>query len=233
MRINKYLAALGICSRREADKLIEEGKIFINKKRAKLGDQVSEKDSIVVNGKPVMHKMPEKVYMAFNKPYSVISTTDKMSANKIMDYIKVPFRVYPVGRLDVRSSGLIILTNDGELVNMLLKSKNNKEKEYIVKVNKPLTDEVLKKFERGGIYMDRKKTLPAKINKINDTEFSITIVQGIKRQIRRMCENMGYEVKSLIRVRIAGVLLGDLPRGKWRYLSEEEVESLKNKNENI
>jgi 23S rRNA pseudouridine2604 synthase len=226
MRINKYLANAGVCSRREADKFIESGKVFINGERAVLGQDVSDKDKVKFQGKFVSLEGIKKIYIAFNKPYSVITTTDLKSPNNIMEYVNAPSRVYPVGRLDVKSTGLILLTNDGDLVNRLLKAENRKEKEYMVMVNKPLEEKMLEKIRRGGILMDGRRTLPAKVEQIDTHKFSIIIVQGIKRQIRRVCENLGYIVMSLKRVRIAGVELRDLKEGKWRFLTEEEVKSL-------
>ncbi len=224
-RINKFLAQAGICSRREADKLIETGKVTINGKKAQLGTAVSEKDHIKLNGKLISEK-EKKVYIAFHKPFGVITTTNPESTNNIMEYFKIPERIYPIGRLDVQSSGLILLTNDGAIVNRLLKAENKQEKEYIVTVNKPLTDEAIEKLEKG-IMLDRRKTLPAKVKKRSTHQMSITIVQGINRQIRRMCEALGYDVKILKRTRIASIELKDLQRGKWRYLSDKEIRTLK------
>jgi 23S rRNA pseudouridine2604 synthase len=243
-RINKLLSQLGVCSRREADRLIELGKVTINGKKAGLGDQAEISDKIVVDGKPVSNKEIKKIYIAFHKPFGVITTTDPNKNNNVLEYIDMPERVYPIGRLDVESSGLILLTNDGDIVNKLLKSKSKVEKEYIVTVDKPFTPEALKKLASGvflshtkilknkvgvnrRVSMGKFKTLPAKIQKISPTQISITIVQGMNRQVRRMCEVLGFAVKILKRVRIANIHLNELPRGKWRPLTEEEIKGIK------
>jgi len=227
-RINKFLAETGSCSRRQADKLIEGGEVTINNKTAKLGDKVSTSDTIKINGKTVI-KETKKIYIAFHKPFGVITTTDQNSENNIMEYFKdIPQRIYPVGRLDVESSGLILLTNDGDLVNTILKSKHNQEKEYLVTLDKPITDEAIKKLETG-IFLDGRNTLSAKVKKRNPHQISITIIQGINRQIRRMCEAVGYEIKVLKRIRIAGITLNEISRGKWRHLTPEEIKRLTNK----
>lgn len=242
-RINKLLSEMGICSRREADKLIEKGKIMINGKKAQLGDQAEVTDEIEVNGKKIANKKAEKIYIAFHKPFGVITTTDPNKGNNVLDYIDVKERVYPVGRLDVESSGLILITNDGDIVNKLLKAGSKIEKEYMVTVDKPVTPLLLTKMEKGvyiprtkvvknpegmtrHIPMGKFKTLPASVKKISPTQFAITIVQGMNRQIRRMCEVLGFKVKILKRVRIGKILLDELPRGKWRYLTDEEIQSI-------
>ncbi|HLG25452.1 MAG TPA: pseudouridine synthase [Candidatus Gracilibacteria bacterium] len=225
LRINKYLATAGLCSRREADKLIEKGKVFINGRRARLGDTVNPEDTVEVDHKPVKADL-KKIYIAFHKPYGVITTTNRESENNIMEYIDLPQRVFPVGRLDVHSSGLILLTNDGDIVNQVLKAEHKQEKEYMVNVDKSLTPEMILQLERGVI-VEGRKTLPAKVKKISDRQFTIVIVQGLNRQVRQMCEKMGYNVTILKRIRIAGIELGDLPRGKWRVLTAKEIASLK------
>lgn len=227
IRINKYLAQSGYCSRREADRMIEEGKVTINGKKAKLGSKIIEGDEVRANGHEVKTAI-KKIYIAFHKPFGVITTTDKKASNTVMDYVNIPERVYPMGRLDVESSGLILLTNDGDIVNKLLKSKNRNEKEYLVTVDKQITPEMLKKLESGITIDNYQKTLPAKVDKINSHQFSIIIVQGLNRQVRRMCEAVGLQVKILKRVRIMNIQLGDLARGKWRYLTEEEIDTFLN-----
>lgn len=224
-RINKFLAEAGICSRREADRRIQAGKVFINGRRAVLGDTVSPNDRVTYNGK-VVKPTTQKLYIAFHKPYGVITTTDANSTNTIMEYVQAPTRVYPIGRLDVQSSGLILLTNDGDIVNKLLKSRNKIEKEYVVNVDKPLTDNAIHKLEKG-VYLDGRRTLPARISKISPKQMGIIIIQGMNRQIRRMCEKVGYQVTMLKRVRIGNILLKDLPRGKWRYLTPKELSQLR------
>lgn len=224
MRINKFLSDSGVCSRRQADKLIKEGKVRINSSKAVLGDQVRKDDKVFLEGKPV-NTSPQKIYIAFHKPYGTITTTSSSSENKVTDYINIPQRIFPIGRLDVHSSGLILLTNDGSIVNKLLKSSGKIEKEYTVTVNKPLTEQALKKLA-GGIVILGHKTLPAKVKKISSRQFSITIVEGKNRQIRRMCEKIGYGVKILKRIRFGNIKLGSLPRGKWRHLTKQEIKNL-------
>ncbi len=225
-RINKYLASSGVCSRRQADELIKKGKVTINGRRAKLGDKIEGSEKVAVNGKAVTLEKT-KIYIAFHKPYGVICTTDPNATNNIIDYIKFPSRIVPIGRLDVESSGLILLTNDGDTVNRISKAQNRFEKEYLVTVDKAVTPQILKKMSEGIIILGR-KTLPAKVEKISPNQFSITIVQGMNRQIRRMCEAVGYNVKILKRVRIKNITLEGLSRGKWRHLSQQEVHELLN-----
>lgn len=224
MRINKFLASSGICSRRQADELIKSGKVTINGKKAALGDQVEGTENILVNGKKVQ-RTDKKIYIAFHKPYGVICTTDPNATNNIIDYLKFPERIFPIGRLDVESSGLILLTNDGDIVNKISKAQNRFEKEYIVTVDNAVTPQALEKLAKGVVILGR-KTLPAKVEKISPNQFSITIVQGMNRQIRRMCEALGYQVKILKRVRIKNVTLEGLTRGKWRHLLPDEVKEL-------
>ncbi|MCA9373596.1 rRNA pseudouridine synthase [Candidatus Peregrinibacteria bacterium] len=224
IRINKFIAESGVCSRREADRLIQAGKVMINGKKAELGATVSEEDTITVNGKPI-NLQNEKIYIAFHKPFGVITTTDKNSENTVMDYIDLKTRVYPIGRLDVHSSGLLLLTNDGDIVNRILKSKHKLEKEYFVTLNKSITDEHVQKM-CDGIDLDGQTTLPAKVSKINNRQIRMILIQGMNRQIRRMCEKLGYEIKILKRVRVGTITLEGLPRGKWRHLTKKEVASL-------
>ncbi len=224
MRINKFLASSGICSRRQADELIKSGKVTINGKKAALGDQVEGTENIQANGKKVQ-RTDKKIYIAFHKPYGVICTTDPNATNNIIDYLKFPERIFPIGRLDVESSGLILLTNDGDIVNKISKAQNRFEKEYIVTVDNAVTPQALEKLAKGVVILGR-KTLPAKVEKISPNQFSITIVQGMNRQIRRMCEALGYQVKILKRVRIKNVTLEGLTRGKWRHLLPDEVKEL-------
>ncbi|MBU0530910.1 rRNA pseudouridine synthase [Patescibacteria group bacterium] len=222
MRINKYLTTANYCSRREADRLIEAGKVKINGKRAKLGDQVEEGDRVEVPGQ-VVELEAEPVYLAFNKPVGVITTSDPNSRNNIINAVNSPVRVYPVGRLDVATSGLIIMTNDGELVNKVLKAENKIEKEYLVEVDQKLTPEFLDHLRHGMNLGGRKKTLPARVEKINDRQFSITIVEGRKRQVRRMCERGGYEARGLSRVRIGNLKLGNLLPGKSKKIAKNKI----------
>jgi len=224
IRINKFIAEAGICSRREADRLLEAGKVQVNGIKATLGDRVSLEDEVTVNGQAISQNA-EKLYIAFHNPYSVTTTTDKNSDNTVMDYIDIPSRIYPVGRLDVQSSGLLLLTNDGDIVNKILKSKHKLEKEYLVTLDKPIQQEDLQHL-REGVRLEERKTLPATVKKITDCEIDMIIVQGMNRQIRRMCETLGYEVKKLERIRIGKIQLDAIPSGKWRYLTKQEVETL-------
>lgn len=204
--------------------MIEAGNVKINGVVATLGDRASSEDEVLVNGK-LISKNEEKIYIAFHKPYGVITTTDKNSDNTVMDYIDIPERVFPVGRLDVQSSGLLLLTNDGEIVNKILKSENKLEKEYLVTLDKAIKSEDLQKL-RDGIVLDGRKTLPAKVTKINSHQIDMILIQGINRQIRHMCEALGYNIKILKRIRVGDLLLKDLGRGKWRYLTKEEINTL-------
>ncbi len=225
IRINKYLSESGYCSRREADKLITLRKVKINGKPAKLGDKVGPKDRVEVDHK-ILKPLEEKIYIAFNKPFGVITTTDPNCDNNILEYIKTPQRVFPIGRLDVESTGLILLTNDGDIVNKISKAKYHHEKEYMVTVDKPLTPGALKELADGVLILENVRTLPAKVEKISPNQMKMTIVQGLNRQVRRMCEAVGYEVKILTRTRIMNISLGELGRGKWRHLSSIEMKNL-------
>lgn len=225
IRINKYLTRANFCSRRQADRLIEQGKIRIDDRQAVLGDKVSSQDKIYVNGQEIKLNQSKKVYLAFHKPVGVICTTDKKARDNIIDAVNYPVRIYPIGRLDVRSSGLILLTNDGEIVNKILKGQHKVEKEYLVEVDKDLTHEFLEKLEMG-VMLDGFKTLPARVNKISARKFKIIIVEGKNKQIRRMCEGLGYRVTSLKRFRIGTILLDDLREGKYKKISDSEIKKL-------
>ena len=226
-RLNKFISESGICSRREADEFIAQGRVTINGKKAELGSKVSPKDVVKLNGKLVSGKVAGEplVYIAFNKPVGVVCTTEKREKNNIIDYIKYPTRIFPIGRLDKLSEGLIFLTNDGDIVNKVLRATNNHEKEYIVSVNKALTDDFLQKM-RSGVPILNTVTLPCKVEKLGRYEFRITLTQGLNRQIRRMCEYLGYEVSELKRVRIMNVNLKNLETGKWRKFTDKEVNEL-------
>ncbi len=224
-RINKYLSEIGYCSRREADRLVEKGKITINGKPAENGSQVTENDNICVNGKIVGKPPKEFVYLVFNKPVGIVCTTDqKREKNNIIDYIKYPQRIFPIGRLDKPSEGLILLTNDGDIVNKILRARNNHEKEYIVTVNKPITVEFIRRMKNGIPILDT-VTRKCEVDRLNATTFRIVLTQGLNRQIRRMCEYLGYEVQALKRVRIMNINL-DIPVGKWRELTKKELQDL-------
>lgn len=224
-RINKYLSEVGYCSRRAADKLLEEGRITINGVIPELGTKVSDEDLVEVDGKPIREPQESHVYIVFNKPIGIVCTTDShREKNNIIDFINHPKRIFPVGRLDKPSEGLIILTSDGDIVNKILRSKNNHEKEYIVRVDKPINPRFLEKMRNGVPILDT-VTKKCEVEKIDDMHFRIVLTQGLNRQIRRMCEYLGYEVKKLKRIRIMNLKL-DIPVGKWRDITKEELEVL-------
>lgn len=221
MFINKYISNSGYCSRRQADSLVRAKKVKINGKVAIPTDTVNPTDTVTVEGK-LIEPVKDKIYLIFNKPVGVITTTDENSPNNIIEYIKYPQRIFPVGRLDVNTSGLIILTNDGDIVNKILKGKGKIEKEYLAEVNKPLREGFLNHL-REGIILNQFRTLPAKINEIDDQKFSITIYEGKNRQVRRMCEAFGYQVAKLKRVRIGNIELNDLKEGAYIKMDEKEL----------
>ena len=220
MRINKYISESGKTSRRGADKLIADGKVTINGNHATLGSNVAPGDDVRIDGKPV-RVVSNKVYIALNKPVGITSTTEKNIKGNIVDFVNHPLRIFHIGRLDKDSEGLILLTNDGDIVNEILRSEYRHEKEYIVSVNKPITPQFLKKMSEGVEILNT-KTLPCKTFQLSKYDFKIILTQGLNRQIRRMCAGLGYEVKRLQRIRIMNIHLGDLPIGKWRDLSKKE-----------
>lgn len=224
MRINKYISEKGICSRREADKMLEQRRITINDRIAQIGTIVEEGDIVKIDGKP-LKKKDKTVYIAFNKPVGIVSTTDKNEKDNIVDYINYPKRIFHIGRLDKDSEGLIFLTNDGDIVNKILRAGNNHDKEYIVTVNKPITQDFLIRMSKGVPILG-KVTKKCKVSMISKNVFRIILTEGLNRQIRRMCEALGYEVVKLKRIRIMNVKLEDLPIGRWRYLSDDEIEDL-------
>lgn len=227
VRINKYLSQLGYCSRREADKLIDQGRITINDKVPEMGTKVTPGDLVKVDGKPVSKEglKEPNVYIAFNKPVGIVCTTDtRVEKDNIIDYINYPKRIFPIGRLDKPSEGLIFLTNDGDIVNKILRARNNHEKEYVVSVNKPVTNDFIKKMSSGIPILDT-VTRECEVEKLGKHTFKIILTQGLNRQIRRMCEFLGYEVTSLKRVRIMNVSL-DIPVGQWRDLTSEELSTI-------
>lgn len=225
IRINKYLSEVGFCSRREGDKLLEAGRITLNGKIPEVGTKVMPNDIVKVDGKPVGKPLQNHVYIAFNKPVGIVSTTDtKGEKNNMIDFIGHPQRIFPIGRLDKDSEGLIFLTSEGDIVNKILRSKNNHEKEYIVTVDKPIHDHFIQRMGEGIPILDT-VTDPCKVEKISRFKFRIILTQGLNRQIRRMCEYLGYEVKKLKRIRIMNVHL-DIPVGKWRDLTEKELKEL-------
>lgn len=222
IRINKYLSEVGFCSRRQADKLLQAGKITVNGKIPELGTKVLPSDEIRVNGKLIKKSKEKPVYIAFNKPIGIVCTTDtRVEKNNIIDYIKYPKRIFPIGRLDKPSEGLIFLTNDGDIVNKILRARNNHEKEYLVKVDKPITQEFITKMQNGVPILDT-ITRKCKVEKLGKYSFKIILTQGLNRQIRRMSEYLGYNVIKLKRIRIMNVKL-DIPVGKWRNLTQKEL----------
>ncbi|MBT2569922.1 pseudouridine synthase [Planococcus sp. ISL-110] len=227
MRINKFLSETGITSRRGADKFIEAGRVTINSQPAELGSKVETGDSVRVDGKLIEQPKQQYVYLALNKPVGITSTTERHIEGNVVDFVNHPERIFHVGRLDKDSEGLILLTNDGDIVNEILRAENEHEKEYIVKVDMPITESFLAKMEEGVEILDT-KTLPAKVDKLSTYTFKLTLRQGLNRQIRRMCSALGYEVRSLRRIRIMNILLGDLPVGEWRNLTDTECNELFN-----
>lgn len=225
MRINKFLSETGITSRRGADKFIEANRVTINGKPAELGSKVNDGDEVKVDGKIIEQPEQEYVYIALNKPVGITSTTERHIDGNIVDFVNHPLRIFHVGRLDKDSEGLILLTNDGDIVNEILRAENEHEKEYIVKVDMPVTESFLEKMQEGVEILDT-KTLPAKAEKISKYTFKLTIRQGLNRQIRRMCSALGYEVRALQRIRIMNIHLGNLRAGEWRDLTETERNEL-------
>lgn len=224
-RINKYLSEIGYCSRRAADNLILQNRVTINGVVPEMGTKIIAGDVVKVDGKLVSASDEKPVYLAFNKPVGIVCTTDiKAEKNNIIDYIKFPKRIFPIGRLDKPSEGLILLTSDGDIVNKILRARNNHEKEYVVTVNKPISQEFLKKM-RGGVPVLDTVTRECKVEQLDRNRFNIVLTQGLNRQIRRMCEHLDYKVIKLKRVRIMNIKL-DIPIGKWRYLTEEELEEI-------
>lgn len=224
VRINKYLSEAGICSRREADRYIAEGKVQIDGITAVMGSKVGKNSLVTFQGKPV--KKEEKlVLIAFNKPEGIVSTTDPDEPDNIVDFINYGMRIYPIGRLDKDSQGLILLTNDGNIVNKILRAENHHEKEYIVTVNKEITQDFIKKMSQGVPVLDR-ITNPCEVTPIDKNTFRIILTQGLNRQIRRMCEYFGYRVVRLTRVRIMNIQLGRLKLGSWRNVTDKEIVEL-------
>ncbi len=226
IRINKYLSEHGYCSRREADRLIKAGKVLINEKPATLGTKVSEDDQIRVIGRD-KKKIPKKVYIMLNKPVGMIVTTDETKRDNVISYIDYPERIFPVGRLDVKSEGLLLLTNDGVLANRIMHPRYDHDKEYVVKIDKDMPRKEIKVMQ-NGIELEDGLTLPAKVRQIDPRKFAIILTEGRNRQIRRMCETLGYNVTELKRTRIITLKMPTTyPSGNWRHLTESEVLTLK------
>jgi len=225
IRINKYLSEAGICSRREADRMIEEGRITVNGKKAESGQKVSLEDEICADNIPV-HKNEKKVLLLFNKPRGIVcSTKQQFDETTVTDYLDYPLRVYPVGRLDKESQGLLLLTNEGDLVNKIMRAGNYHEKEYFVTVNKPVDREFVRRMSKGVPVLDT-VTRPCRVVQTGECSFRIILTQGLNRQIRRMCEALGYEVKELRRVRIMNIELGNLKPGEYRKVTDQELNEL-------
>lgn len=221
--LNKFISSSGFCSRREADEYIEWDLVHINGKLAKKGSRVKDGDEVKVDGRRIKTKPKrESIYIVLNKPRGVVSTTDSKEKNNIVDYINHKERLFPIGRLDKMSEGLILLTNDGDIVNKVLRAGNQHEKEYHVVVDRPLRDDVLDRMQKGVKILGQ-RTLPCKVERVDNFAFKITLTQGLNRQIRRMCEFFEYEVRKLNRTRIMNIKRGKLKMGEWRYLSAEEV----------
>lgn len=226
-RLNKFLSEAGYCSRREADKLIDAGRVTINNKVPELGTKVEANDVVKVDNEIVGSNKNKFVYLAFNKPVGIVCTTDtRVEKDNIIDYINYPKRIFPIGRLDKPSEGLILLTNNGDIVNKILRASNNHEKEYIVTVNKPISQTFIARMS-GGIYLEElaQRTKTCQVKQIDKFTFSIILTQGLNRQIRRMCQYLGYEVQTLKRIRIMNIVL-DVPVGKHRELTTEEFTKL-------
>ena len=224
-RINKYLSEIGYCSRREADRLIAAGRILVNGEKAEMGLKICPEDQIIVNGEALSNPKNKLVYLAFNKPKGIVCTTDtSVEKDNIIDYINYPKRIFPIGRLDKPSEGLIFLTNDGDIVNKILRARNNHEKEYLVTVNKPITKEFIDKMGNGLPVLDT-VTKKCFVKQTHKNKFKIILTQGLNRQIRRMCEFLNYKVVDLKRVRIMNIKL-DVKVGKWRYFKPEELNKI-------
>ncbi|MBL1378621.1 23S rRNA pseudouridine(2604) synthase RluF [Zobellella iuensis] len=220
-RLNKFISETGICSRREADRLIEQGQVAVNGQVAGMGVKVTPADKITINGKPLRSK-PQPVYLVYNKPIGITCTTDQAIPGNIVDAVNYQARIFPIGRLDKPSSGLILLTNDGDIVNKILRAGNAHEKEYIVSVDKPITDDFVARMAAGVPILDT-VTKPCKVRKIGPKTFNIILTQGLNRQIRRMAEYLGFQVTSLKRIRIMNIALGNLKPGQWREVSVQEL----------
>lgn len=223
-RLNKFIGETGYCSRREADKLIEEGRVTINGTVPEMGTKVSPDDEVRIDGKLIVEKNEKMIYLAFNKPVGIECTTNLEVKNNIVDYINYPKRIFPIGRLDKASEGLIFMTNDGDIVNKILRARNNHEKEYTVTVNKPITDRFIQRMGNGVPILDT-VTKKCKVEQISKYTFKIILTQGLNRQIRRMSEYLGYEVTALKRIRIINISL-DVPVGRYRDLTDAEIKEL-------
>ncbi len=223
--LNKYISSTGICSRREADRWIDAGRVKINGKLAQKGNRVFENDKVTLDGKPLKNK-PQPIYLALNKPPGITSTTDQREKDNIIDFVNYPRRIFPIGRLDKASTGLILLTNDGDIVNEILRVENNHEKEYIVTVDRPISKQFIQKMQKGVPILGT-VTKRCIVHKKGKTTFGIILTQGLNRQIRRMCEYLNYKVITLKRIRVMNIHLGNLKAGQWRELTPKEFQELK------
>lgn len=231
MRLNKHISDTGFCSRREADRLVAEGRVTVNGLRARIGAEVGEGDEVRIDGEVLRARTAAKgqrrhVYIALNKPVGITCTTESSVKGNIVDFVGHEQRIFPVGRLDKDSEGLILLTSNGDIVNEILRAENKLEKEYLVEINHTVTDEFLRGMARGGIPMHGQRTLPCRTSKLGAVGFRITLVQGLNRQIRLMAAHFGHRVKHLLRVRIGNVKLGHLKPGQWRNLTDAELRGL-------
>ncbi len=227
IRLNKYLSDAGVCSRRAADKAIEEGRVLVNGKPAEMGMRIGPDDDVVFDGKPVSNADKKPVLIAYNKPVGIVCTAEKREKNNIIDHINYPERIYPIGRLDKDSNGLILLTNQGDLVNKIMRAANAHEKEYIVTVDKDIDSDFINKMS-AGVYLDELEvtTRKCQVEKLSKRTFKIILTQGLNRQIRRMCQMLGYRVRSLKRVRIMNIKLNDLQEDTYRDVTEAELKVL-------
>lgn len=227
-RLNKYLSDAGVCSRRAADAAIEAGQVMVNGEVAVMGMKVTSDDTVLFNGKPVSNKSKKEVLIAYNKPAGIVCTAEKREKNNIIDHLNYPERIYPIGRLDKDSTGLILLTNQGDLVNKIMRAVNAHEKEYVVTVDKEITADFIKKMA-NGVYLDELEvtTRKCQIKKLGPNKFNIILTQGLNRQIRRMCQALGYHVRTLKRVRIMNINLGDLKEDTYRDITPSELKKLK------
>ena len=223
-RLNKFISETGFCSRREADKLIEQGRVTLNGNIPEMGTKVTDGDDVKIDGKPLKAKK-EPIYMAFNKPVGITCTTERHIKGNIIDFINHPDRIFPIGRLDKLSEGLIFITNDGDIVNKILRAGNNHEKEYVVTVDRPITGDFIKRMGNGVAILDT-VTQKCKVVQENKYKFRIILTQGLNRQIRRMCEVLGFHVLKLKRIRIMNITLDGISVGKWRYLTDDEIKHI-------
>lgn len=223
--LNKWISSKGYCSRREADRIIADGRVTLNGVVAVKGNRVAEGDEVLVDGNMIGAE-PDKVYLLLNKPVGIVCTSDPKEKDNIIDFVNYPERIFHVGRLDKQSQGLIMLTNDGDIVNQILRSKHEHEKEYVVKVNRPINKQFIQKMSAGVAILDT-VTKPCKVEQDTNYQFRIILTQGLNRQIRRMCEELGYNVTYLKRVRIMNIKLGPLKVGSWRYVSKAEMKRLR------